>query len=461
MDFTVPVLYSKELEQDLLGSILINPAVLQDIDLESREFGLDTHKVIYRAMISLLNAGQPIDIATLTDSLTRMGELENIGGVAALAGMINNVSNSLSAEAYAVGIREYARRRQIQLYAGEFARIAYDLDSDIEAKVSELIEIITSGVITGADLKHINDFSRGVLGKIDANRERYIASGGMDTLDGIPTGIVEFDLVFGGGRPGDVFLISGEPGVGKSVFGTQALSYIARIPNHYSALFTLEMSGEQVYTRVLSSSAGVSTAKMRKGDISDEEYEKIISQIEATADVEFYIDDTPSISMSQIRVKANRLKNRMKRSGKVFGALMIDYSLLVEAPGKDEVDRSAYVSKHAKAIAKALGIPVYLIASVTKAGMDGGSVGKANVRGSGQQQHDVDGSLAIMNHIPPRGEKPNPDLVTCLVTKARDSLSTVRVFELRRGNGIPHFSSMSMYSSVTKSNSGDKDEEAF
>lgn len=448
MDFettSLPILQSKELEQNFLGSILINPNCMDTIDLEPDELYFEVYSNLYKILRNMYLCKEPIDITTVSDEIQKKKDGNSIPDIVEIVQIINNTANSFHAETYAQRIRDYARRRNLLTSANRLAKAAFDLESPIDSSVGEIVENIVSGTQGGGGATHWSSAVEELYLDVTEKIEKYQKSGGNIEIDGIPTGFQDIDAITGGLHNGEVTYIAGPPAVGKSVLAHKIAFNVARIPNTYAVVYSLEMNRIQVARRLISAWTGIKVASLRIGNLSDDQIAKLPMAVNDSFDVDLHICEKTGVTLNYMRADIARIK--AKNRGKKLGIVLVDYALLVDAPGKDETERSAYISSTLKNMSgkDEIDAPFLAIESVVKSGMDGGTPSKASMRGSGQQIHDADVVLYVLDHIPGEGEDKRLDVATCIFAKVREPLSDKRIFNMIRGNGVPDFYPMSAY----------------
>lgn len=310
MDNSRQVPYSQEKEEALIGSVILDPSWLDVITLGPEAFYIHRNKWIWQAFLSLKSKGEAIDFVTVTDELSVMGRLEDIGGAAYLTGICNNVPSSFHAESYAKRVEETYLRRQTLAEANQIAVIAYDETNDIvEERANAAVRLASTKSKSGA--VHINKWM----------------SDGYDLLDdwsknprehaGISTGLGDLDRVFGDGLLPGANLLIGEPGQGKSILATQIALNIARGKVgivYYSA----EMIWRDEYLRILSNLTAQKVSSLRKGSV---DFAKTTAAAENVEGLNFWLDDPKGIKTAELRADLIRLKGEHDIKVMVFDYL--------------------------------------------------------------------------------------------------------------------------------------------
>jgi len=414
-------IFNPDMERSLVGSALIDISVLDRVSTHHREFHLIECKIVWRALRAMHDAGIEPDIVTLSDTIQRQGKLDDIGGMPALIGLINETPSSVNAESYARTVRDYHRRRNAIRVASDLAKSAYDFDGSIgEAmiKASDRM-MLESGddrytIQAGED---INDLTNEIESRKDSG-ETW----------GIKTGYIDLDNLLGGIHPSEMTLLTGEPGAGKSRLLLNIGLNISKneIPG---VLYSLEMGKRQIDYRAISMLSEIPTRKLKTGQIDDDQWERYYKSIELYSRLPFWINDNPDLTIGDIRADLAQMK--YKYGIKWF---MVDYLFLIGGYDNLEDDtRSARLSRSLKLICRKFDLAGVVINSVTKEGMDNPNASMKHSRGSGQTIHDAD----VI------GEMKNVDGMVYLkrlaFTKVRDADVGKRSIEIIGKPGLPNF----------------------
>jgi replicative DNA helicase len=354
-----------EAEAGVLGSLLIDPeAVVQVADfLRAEDFYRETHRVIFQAVVDLYESGDPADLITLTDELQRRGKLEEIGGVSYVSSLANQVPTSANVEHYARIVERTSILRRLIHAAGQIAAVAYnEPDATTALDQAEKLVFNVSQRYMRADLEHIRETLHEYLDKLDQLHER------RGSIVGVATGFSDLDRMTGGLQKSDLIILAARPAVGKTALSLSLAHNASLRYGHNIAIFSLEMSKEQLIARFLSMDAGVDQSKLRTGYINDEEWERISESAGRLSEVNIYIDDTPGISMVEMRSKARRL---MMEHG--FDLLIVDYLQLMQGSGggraghENRVQEISEISRGLKGLARELNVPVMALSQLSRA----------------------------------------------------------------------------------------------
>ncbi len=349
-------------EQAVLGSILIEPTAIVRVasSLRADDFFRPAHARIYAAMLDLYARREIIDTLTLRSELERAGALEEVGGSAYLTAVLERTPVATHVEHYAGLVERAALRRRLIDAAGQIARIAYDDASDtieetIDQAESAMFHVV--GDRRRRDLQPLNDlldvyFER--IEEIQANRE---------TMLGVRSGFADLDRMLGGLQPSDLCVVAGRPGMGKTSWLLSVAMNVAHT-GRTVALFSLEMSAEQIVQRLISSETGISSHKLRMGDISYDETELVMRAIGRLAPLPLYIDDTPGITPFELRNKVRRL-----HSERGVDLVIVDYLQLMHGGRQSEnrVQEISLISRHLKGLAREVRVAVIAASQLSRA----------------------------------------------------------------------------------------------
>lgn len=354
--------HSREAEEAVLGSVLINPEAYYDVApfLMADDFYIHRHQWIWKAFTSLHEQRSPIDFLTVSEELDQQGQLAEIGGAAYLSTLINNVPTSLHAEAYGRIIEENSIRRRMLSAANEIAKLAYREDNSIEI-VMDGAEKEVFGVSERRmtrDLQPIQHVLSEYYDRID-----QLSSRGEDIF-GVPTGFIDLDRLLMGLQPSDFIIIAGRPGMGKTAFLLSAAKNAAQTHKKHVAVFSLEMSNEQLVQRLIAQETGIDSQRLRTGKLEEEEWALFTHAIEVLSDTRIFLDDTPALTPLQLRTKCRRLHLEYE-----LDLIVVDYLQLMSSGTRAEnrVQEVSYISRNMKILARELNVPVLAAAQLSRA----------------------------------------------------------------------------------------------
>ena len=377
-----------ELEEAVLGAMMIDKKGIDDvIDVLSADAFYDQkHNEVYAAIYQLFQNSEPIDLLTVSNLLKKNGKLEFVGGDLFLIRLTQKVASSAHIEFHArIILQKYIQRKLISI-SSEIIENAYDESTDVfellddaEAKLFE---------VTQGNLKKSSE-PAGSLVKQALKKIQEI--GNSEGMSGLETGFTKLDALTSGWQPSDLVIIAARPGMGKTAFVISMAKNMAIDFNHGVAVFSLEMSSVQLITRMISSETGLTSEKLRKGNLEPHEWEQLNVKVKKLSDAPIFIDDTPSLSVFDLRAKARRLVSQ--HGVKI---IVIDYLQLMTAGGKAGGNREqeiSMISRNLKALAKELEVPVIALSQLSRAVETRGGSKRpllSDLRESGAIEQDAD-----------------------------------------------------------------------
>lgn len=357
---TPQIPYSREAEEAVLGSLLINPDIYADIAaiLDPEEFHLHRNRWVWEASQRLAERKIPIDLLTLSEELERVGRLEEVGGSAYLTGLINQVPSSLNAEAYAKIIVNHATRRAMIQAANQIAALAYDEKNEVESATEQAAKALEQAVMHTSG-NALVPFDICLSEMYDRVQELSVRL----ELPGIATGIPEIDLLLGNLKPGSVYVIAARPGQGKTSVQLSVLLKAAW-NNKRVAFFSLEMPREQLTARLLAQETNINLQVLESGKLNDAHWQTFTTAIERMNGLQIFIDDTPAITPLQVQSKCRRL---LMQAGRL-DLICIDYLQLM-TPGTHTENRTqeiGAITRALKTLAKELHVPILAAAQLNR-----------------------------------------------------------------------------------------------
>ncbi len=350
-----------EAEQCVLGGILIEDrAVLKVIEtLAPEDFYKEAHAIIYRAMLELFDRNEPQDMVTVSNLLKSQGRLEQVGGAAYLGELAETVPTASNIGYYAKIVRDKAILRRLIQKSSNIATMCYEEAGTVD----EILENAESAIFEISQAKIHQSFHplRSVLKDSIRKVEDLYAK--KELITGVPTGFAELDAMTAGFQPSDLIIIAGRPSMGKTALAMNIAQYAAINHGIPVAVFSLEMSKEQLALRMLCSEAKVNAQNVRTGFLSDSEWTRLIGAADVLSQARIYIDDTPAISVLEMRAKARRL---MSERG--LGLILVDYLQLMRGRGQSErrEQEISEISRSLKAMAKELDVPVVALSQLNR-----------------------------------------------------------------------------------------------
>lgn len=351
------------LEEAVLGALMLDKDALSVVMevLKPESFYLESHALIYRACLDLFNASRPVDLLTVTEQLRGRGELEKIGGAYCLVELTNRVASAANVEYHAHIIRERALKRGIIRLASDALREAYEDTVDgvslLEAHERSVFELGQGR--TGETAQGIGRVAVSVVRGLEE------ASKSESGLIGVPSGLVDLDRWTGGWRKSDLIIIAARPGMGKTASVLTMAQNAAKEFNRAVGIFSLEMSKEQLVGRIIAGEAAVDGRAMNAGRLEDAEWQAVQAAVERLDRVPLFIDDTPGLTIFELRARARRMRQRHG-----IQLLIVDYLQLMtnrEDRNGNREQEIAGIARGLKNLAKELDIPVIALSQLSRA----------------------------------------------------------------------------------------------
>lgn len=351
-----------EAEQSVLGAMLLDKEAVASATevLRKDDFYSEANKEIYDAMVSLYESGQPVDLITVTERLRQRGTLEAIGGVSYVTSLSASVPTTANVDYYVRIVEEKAILRRLIQTCSLITKDSYEAAKPVE----DIIERAEKGIFDISQKRHHDGFvpiSQALIDAFDHIEELYKNKG---HITGVPTGFVDLDYKTAGFQPSDLIVIAARPSMGKTAFALNVAQYAAVKSKIPTAIFSLEMSKEQLVNRLLCAEANVNSHKLRTGNLDEEDWPRLAAALAPLSEAPLYIDDTPAISVLELRSKARRLKME-----KGLGLIIIDYLQLMQGSRNSENRQQEIsdISRSLKALARELNVPVIALSQLSRA----------------------------------------------------------------------------------------------
>lgn len=353
-----------EFEQAVLGALMLDKDALLRIQelLKPEYFFDDKNRLIYDAICKLFDKNDPIDVLTVIEKLRSMDKLAFVGGEFYVSELTLKVTSAANIEFHTHIIIEKFIKRELIKIAGDTIQNSYEAGSDAFSLLDEterkVYEIKNQGI--KRNYTSIKDLVKNAMQQIEANTKQ------TSDVTGVPSGIQSVDRITSGWQKSDLIIIAGRPGMGKTAFALTMLRNAAMIAKIPVAFFSLEMSAVQLVTRLISAEAEISSEDLRKGNLQEHQWQQLISKTQALSEAPVYIDDTPSLSVFELKAKARRLHSQNN-----IGLIMIDYLQLMKGDDNKDMKMNreqeiSYISRSLKNIAKELDIPVIALAQLSR-----------------------------------------------------------------------------------------------
>ncbi|HHJ16089.1 MAG TPA: replicative DNA helicase [Gammaproteobacteria bacterium] len=356
--------HSIQAEQSLLGGLLLdNRAWDQIADLVSEnDFYRRDHRLIFVASGRLIERGDPCDVITLSEWLASQGQLDDVGGLAYLGTLAQDTPSAANIRAYANIVRENSVLRQLAEVGTEIANSAYfsegrDSPELLDHAEQMVFRIAEQGNARGSGFTNIKDLLTKAVDRIDTLFHQD------NPLTGIATGFSDIDEMTAGLQDSDLIIIAGRPSMGKTTFAMNIAEHAAIKDGRPVAVFSMEMPGEQLAMRLMSSLGRIDQTKVRTGKLDDDDWPRLTSAVSILSEAPLFIDDTPALSPTELRARARRLKREHD-----LGLIVIDYLQLMQVPGNKEnrTGEISEISRSLKALAKELSVPVIALSQLNR-----------------------------------------------------------------------------------------------
>ena len=390
-----------EAEEAILGGILLDPEAIARIadSLVTKAFSLESHQEIYHAAQVLHAQGKPTDLMAVSSYLADHNLLEKIGGTTKLAQLLNRTVSAVNIDRYTALVMDKFTRRQL-IYAGhEIVDLGYDTAKDLETVLDESEQKIfrlnqerpQEGLVAISDTL-VNAFNT----IEDLHQET--------ALPGIPSGFYDLDAITSGFGRSDLIIVAGRPAMGKTSFCLCMAANIAKQQKLPVAIFSLEMSREQLAQRMLASEAKIPSNRLRSGRVAQNEFDPLVNAVGSLSELPIYIDDTANLSIMQMRSQVRRLQGQIKQE---LGLVLLDYLQLMEGSGGDNrVQQLSKMTRSLKGMARELNVPIIALSQLSR-GVEQRNNKRpmlSDLRESGSIEQDAD--LVVMLY---RDEYYNPD----------------------------------------------------
>ncbi|MEK7447316.1 MAG: replicative DNA helicase [Patescibacteria group bacterium] len=352
--------HNEEAEVSVLGSILLEKdAIIKVADiLTEDDFYSDAHRMIYSTMIELFEHHQPIDLVTLTNKLTEKKLLDKVGGAGYISTLVNSVPSAANIVHYAKITADKALLRRLIESSNDITSMAYNEKED----TSRVLDEAEQKIFKVAE-KHLKGKFIPIKSILEDSFERIDElHKDKDKLRGVPTGFKELDNILAGLQPSDLIVIAARPSVGKTSLALNIAEHVAGNEGISVALFSLEMSKEQLVDRLLASEAKIDSWKLRTGNLDDSDFPKIGKAMATLSEAPFFIDDSPLINVLEMRTKARRLQ-----SEKGLGLIIVDYLQLMQGRNQENrVQEISEISRALKGLARELNVPIVALSQLSR-----------------------------------------------------------------------------------------------
>lgn len=430
-----------EMEQAVLGAILLDQAaydVVEDI-LQGGEFYERDHARIFRAMRQLRDAEQPIDLLTLTSQLQDSEELEKIGGVSYLSRIAESVPTAANVAYYAGRVQEMFLRRQAVDVAFNLLRNAGE-EQDVKGFIAMAETAVSKLSDQTVPTREFMQMKQVLMQVWDEAEERYRTKDINRGVTGIPSGFTDLDRMTAGFQRNDLIIVAARPSVGKTAFALNIAQNVGIHAQEIVAVFSLEMSAAQLGQRMICAEGQIDASRMRTGRFEDDDWERMSSAVGMLSNADIHIDDTPGITVNEIRAKCRRLKKE-----KGLGMILIDYLQLIQGSGRRGANRQeevSQISRTLKQIARELEVPVIALSQLSR-GVEQRQDKRpmmSDLRESGSIEQDADivAFLYRDDYYNQDAEKKN--IIEIIIAKQRNGpVGTVELVFLKQFNKFTNY----------------------
>ncbi|AEC01001.1 replicative DNA helicase [Selenomonas sputigena] len=410
---------SIEAEQAVLGAMLLKPDAVTTAaeELSADDFYRETHRLIFEAMMELKERTEPVDLVTLTEQLKKADKLAKIGGIPALSLIANSVPTAANVHYHARIVHEKAQLRSLINAATEIAGAAYESADEVEDimdSAEKRILAVSSGK-RSKDFVPLQDILLDTLEQIDL---RYNNKG---SITGLPTGFTELDHLTAGLQKSDLILVAARPSMGKTAFTLNIAAHVVLRAKEPVAFFSLEMSKEQLVQRLLCSEGRIDSQRLRVGELEEKEWGDLIDTANRLSAAPLYIDDTPGITVMELRSKARRLKAEHGLS-----LIVIDYLQLMQGRGNKSGDNRqqeiSEISRSLKALARELNVPVIALSQLSRS-VESRQIKRpmlSDLRESGSLEQDADIVMFLYREDYYDPETENKNITEVIIAKHRN-----------------------------------------
>ncbi|MBN1490994.1 MAG: replicative DNA helicase [Phycisphaerae bacterium] len=412
--------HSIDAEMGLLGSMLLDREAIGAIfglikPNEAERFYREDHRLLFQVLVDLYDANKPIDLIVVRDELERRGLLAEVGGVEYIVQLAESVPSHVNAEHYAQIVREKSLLRDVIACSRRIMDDAYESTEDaktvLDRAEQQLFNVTEQRV--SQQVVRIREYLEETFRVIESREGHY--------LTGVPTGFVELDDILSGLQRGEMIIVAARPSMGKTAFGLTIAEHMAADEGKAVAFFSLEMSKEQVAQRLLCARGRVDSHKLRRGMLSEAEIQHLQQICADMRDMPMFLDDTPGMTVLEVRAKARRLKLHHD-----IAAVCVDYLQLMHTPGAESRQQEiAVISRGLKALARELNIPVVAMAQLNRSpeGREGHRPRMSDLRESGAIEQDADVVLLLHReeYYKPQSDDPEiKGLAEVIIAKQRN-----------------------------------------
>ncbi len=418
-----------EAEQSVLGAMMLDTEAVAKVEemLLPQDFYREAHKVVYKAILELTEKNEAVDIVTVTEVLRRESKLEDVGGISYITYLANTIPTAANVVYHARIVEEKSLLRKLVTAATEIAGMGYEANEDVLAILDQAEKKVMSVAKhrTGQDFSPIKEIVHDAFGRIE---KLYETRGG---ITGLATGFKDFDRLTAGLQPSDLILLAARPSMGKTALVLNIAQNIAIREKKAVAFFSLEMSKEQLVQRMLCAEAPIDSQRLRVGELEDNDWRKLVNAADRLSQCNIFIDDTPGMTVMEMRGKARRLKREYDIQLMVIDYLQLMQGATGSSKSENRQQEISEISRSLKALARELSVPVIALSQLSR-GVESRQIKKpmlSDLRESGSLEQDADivAFLYREDYYNPETEKKN--ITELIVAKHRNGpVDTVQLF---------------------------------
>ncbi|ESQ16316.1 MAG: DNA helicase [Thiohalocapsa sp. PB-PSB1] len=360
--------HNLQAEQSLLGALMLENSTWDLVadKVGEEDFYRQEHRLVFRAVTLLADEDQPFDVITLAEALEKRKLLDEVGGMPYLAEIDRNTASAANAVHYARIVRFNSVLRQLVKAGTEISDLAFDTQGRGEAEILDIAETkvfkIAEQMNRGIGFRSIESLLKLAVDRIDELFHRD------EPITGLPTGFSDFDMKTSGLQSADLIIVAGRPSMGKTSFAMNLVENVAIKTGRGVAVFSMEMPGDSLAMRMMSSLGQIDQHRVRTGKLTDEDWPRLTSAVTMLSQAPIYIDDTPALSPTELRARVRRLQRDLKREQKDLGMIVIDYLQLMQSSteGENRATEISAISRSLKSLAKELNIPVIALSQLNR-----------------------------------------------------------------------------------------------
>ncbi len=426
-------------EQAVLGAMLLKKDAIAEAaeKLKPEDFYREAHRLVYKAILDLFHRDEAADLVTVTEQLKKTDNLEKAGGIAFVTSLANAVPTAANLEYHARIVLEKSQLRNLINSATEIAGAAYEDAEEIgdlmDAAEKKILAVTGRG--NSFDLTSIGDLVLDVFSKVEERSKQ------KNALTGLASGFTDLDRLTSGFQPSDLILVAARPSMGKTAFTLNIATYVAVRLKQPVAFFSLEMSNTQLVQRMLCAEGGIDSQALRSGVLERDDWTRLISASDRLMKAPIYIDDTPGITISELRSKARRIKAQHGLS-----LVVIDYLQLMQGrPGRNGDNRQqeiSEISRSLKALARELGVPVIALSQLSRS-VEARQIKRpmlSDLRESGSLEQDADIVMFLYREDYYDAETERKNITDVIIAKHRNGpIDTVQLFFEKRFTKFTNF----------------------